>query len=59
MASQHVPDPLLLEIQTLCLQPQQKPQNHKELREHVNKYSIFAGRNPLVSSVAAECVIVF
>ena len=53
MASQPVPDPLLLEIQTLCLQSQQKPQDHKELSEYVNKHSIFAGRNPLVSSVAA------
>ena len=49
MASQPVPDPLLQEVLRYCQQPQQKPQDHKELRECVNKHSIFAGRNPLVS----------
>ena len=53
MASQPVLDPLLQEILRYCQQPQQKPQDHKELRECVNKHSIFAGRNPLVSSVQA------
>ena len=53
MASQPVPDPLLQEVLRYCQQPQQKPQDHKELRECVNKHSIFAGRNPLVSSVQA------
>ena len=51
MASQPVPDPLLQEVLRYCQQPQRKPQDHKELRECVNKHSIFAGRNPLVSSV--------
>ena len=46
MASQPVPDPLLQEVLRYC---QQKPRDHKELRECVNKHSIFAGRNPLVS----------
>ena len=46
MASQRVPDPLLQEVLKYCLQ---KPQDYKELRECVDKYSIFAGRNPLVS----------
>ena len=50
MANQPVPDPLLQEVLRYC---QQKPQDHKELRECVNKHSIFAGRNPLVSSVQA------
>ena len=49
MASQPVPDPLLQEVLSYCQQPQQKPRDHKELRECVNKHSIFAGRNPLVS----------
>ena len=49
MASQPVPDPLLQEVLRYCQQPQQKPRDHKELRECVNKHSIFVGRNPLVS----------
>ena len=49
MASQPVPDPLLQEVLRNCQQPQQKPRDHKELRECVNKLSVFAGRNPLVS----------
>ena len=53
MASQPVPDPLLQEVLRYCQQPHQKPQDHKELRECINKHSIFAGRNPLVSSVQA------
>ena len=53
MASQPVPDPLLQEVLRYCQQPQQKPRDHKELRECVNKHSIYAGRNPLVSSVQA------
>ena len=53
MASQPVPDPLLQEVLRYCQQPKQKPLDHKELREYVNKHSIFAGRNPLVSSVQA------
>ena len=53
MASQPVPDPLLQEVLRYCQLPHQKPQDHKELREYVNKHSIFTGRNPLVSSVQA------
>ena len=53
MSSQPVPDPLLQEVLRYCQQPQQKPRDNKELRECVNKHSIFAGRNPLVSSVQA------
>ena len=49
MASQPVPDPLLQEVLRYCQQPHQKTQDHKELRECVNKHSIFAGRSPLVS----------
>ena len=54
MASQPVPDPLLQEpllqeVLSYCQLPNQKPRDHNELRECVNKHSIFAGRNPLVS----------
>ena len=49
MASQPVPDPLLQEVLRYYQLPHQKPQDHNELRECVNKHSIFAGRNPLVS----------
>ena len=59
MASQPVPDPLLLEVLRYCQQPQQKPRDLKELRECVNKHSIFAGRNPLVSSVHAGCTVAY
>ena len=54
MASRPVLDPLLQEVLRYCQQPHQKPRDHKELRECVNKHSIFAGRNPLVSSVQAD-----
>ena len=49
MATQPVPDPLLQEVLSYCQLLHQKPRDHKELRECVNKHSIFAGRNPLVS----------
>lgn len=48
---QPVPETLLREVLNYCKQPQQMPQDHKELRECLNKQSIFAGRNPLVSNV--------
>ena len=49
IASEPVPDLLFQEVLRHCHQPQQKPQDHKKLRECLNKLSIFAGRNPLVS----------
>ena len=49
MGSQPVPGPLLQEVLSYCQLSHQKPRDHNELRECVNKYSIFAGRNPLVS----------
>ena len=52
MANQPVPAPLLKEVRRHCYQPQLEVQDHKELRECVDSLSIFAGRNPLVSSVA-------
>ena len=53
-----VPAPLLEEVLRHCQQPQQEPRDHKELRECVDQQSMFAGRNPLVSSVAVMIVIV-
>ena len=53
MASKHVPDPLLQEVLSYCKLTCQKPRDLNELSEYVNKHSIFAGRNPLVSSVHA------
>ena len=53
MADQPVPGPLLQEVRQLCHQTKMKPQvYYKELREHLDKLSLFSGRNPLVSSVA-------
>ena len=49
MASQPVPAPLLQEVLRYYQLPQQKLQDINELKEWVNKHSIFAGRNPLVS----------
>ena len=52
MADQPVPCPLLQEVRQLCHQTKIKPQVYKELREYLDKLSLFAGSNPLVSSVA-------
>ena len=52
MADQPVPGPLLQEVRQLCHDTKIKPQVYKELREHLDKLSLFAGRDPLVSSVA-------
>ena len=55
MADQPVPGPLLHEVRQLChdTSTKMKPQvYYKELREHLDKLSLFSGRNPLVSSVA-------
>ena len=52
MANQPVPGPLLQEVRQLCHQTKVKPQEFGELREHLDRLSLFAGRNPLVSSVA-------
>ena len=50
---QPVPTTLLHEITKHFSQLKMKPQMYyKELREHLDKLSQFAGRNPLVSSVA-------
>ena len=52
MADKSVPGPLLQEVRQLCRQTKVKPQEFGELREHLDRLSLFAGRNPLVSSVA-------
>ena len=52
-ADQPVPTTLLHEITKHFSQLKMKPQVcYKELREHLDSHSLFAGRNPLVSSVA-------
>lgn len=50
MDNQHVPSDLLQEVREYrhC---EIKPKTYKELRECLDKHSIFAGRNPLVSIV--------
>ena len=51
-ADQPVPTALLHEITKHFSQLKMKLQVYKELREHLDRLSLFAGRNPLVSSVA-------
>ena len=52
MADQSVPAPLLHEVRKLCRHSKVDSLVYKELREHLDRLSLFAGRNPLVSSVA-------
>ena len=53
MADQQAPGSLIQEVKQLCRQTKIKPQvYYKELREHLDKLSLFAGKNLLVSSVA-------
>ena len=51
LTDQPVPDPLLQEVRQLCHQHYVSPK-FSELREHLDRLSLFTGRNPLVSSVA-------
>ena len=52
-ADQPVPAALLCEVQKhFSQQVREKPLVYKELRERLDKLSLFTGRNPLVSSVA-------
>ena len=51
LADQPVPGPLLQEVRQLC-HTMIKPRVLEELREYLDKLSLFAGSNPLVSSVA-------
>ena len=52
MADQPVPGPLLQEVRQFCHQTKMKQLVLEELREHLDELSLFAGSNPLVSSVA-------
>ena len=53
-ANQPVPATLLCEVQKhFSLQLREKPLVYKELREHLDKLSLFAGSNPLVSCTVA------
>ena len=51
MADQPAPGPLLQEVRQLCRQLKASLKV-SQLREHLDKLSLFSGRNPLVSSVA-------
>ena len=51
MADQPVPGSLLQEVKQLCRQLKESLKV-SELREHLDKLSLFVGTNPLVSSVA-------
>ena len=53
MADQPVPAPLLHEVRKLCHHSKMKSLVYKELREHLDRLSLFAGRNPLVSCTVA------
>ena len=50
MADQPVPAPLLHEVRKLCRHSKVDSLVYKELREHLDRLSLFVGRNPLVSS---------
>ena len=51
LTSQFLP-PLLHEVRKLCRHSKWSSLVYKELREHLDRLSLFVGRNPLVSSVA-------
>ena len=53
VASKPVPDTLLQEVVSYCQPPHLNPRDYRELKECVNRYSMFSGRNPLVSNVHA------
>ena len=53
MADQPVPGPLLHEVRKLCHRSKVDSLVYKELREHLDKLSLFASRNPLVSCTVA------
>ena len=50
-ANEEVPASLLHRIQKLCHQFKMKPQVYKNLRKYIDGHSLFAGRNPLVSTL--------
>ena len=53
MADQPVPASLLHEVRKLCHHSKVDSLVYKELREHLDKLSLFAGSNPLVSCTVA------
>ena len=53
MADQPVPSSILHEVRKICHHSKMKSLVYEELREHLDKRSLFAGRNPLVSSTVA------
>ena len=53
MADQPVPAPLLHEVRKLCHHSKVDSLVYKELREQLDKLSLFAGSNPLVSCTVA------
>ena len=56
MADQPVPAPLLDEVRKLYRHFKVDSLVYKELRKHLDRLSLFVGRNPLVSSVAVYCI---
>ena len=54
---QPVSPALLSEVRECCQQPQLESQSYLSLREHLDKMSIYAGRNPLVSVIPTTCSI--
>ena len=58
-SDQPVSPALLNEVRECCQQPQLESQSHLSLRNHLDKMSIFVGRNPLVSRlVYVQCCMV-
>ena len=56
MVDQPVPISLLHEVRKLCQHSKMSSVVYKELREYLDNLSLFAGRNPLVSS---SCTVAF
>ena len=49
-SNQSVSSVILNEVRERCQMPQLEPQSYSSLRKHLDNISLFAGRNPLVSS---------
>ena len=57
MSDQPVSSALLNEVRKLCRQPQLESLSYLNLREYLDKMSIFTGRDPWVSTCASTCLI--
>ena len=57
MSDQPVCSALLNEVSKLCRQPQLESLSYLNLREYLDKMSIFTGRDPWVSTYASTCLI--